>query len=253
MIKKILKKIALQMMKLLYPDRCPLCQCISDGICENCRKKMPKVTAPYCFRCGKPVEDPQDEYCADCIQYRHVFEKGRGFLLYQGSVRDSIHRIKYQNKREYLEHYAKEMSRELGRDIFSWNLDVIIPVPMDSKKMRRRGYDQAAILAKCLGKELDIGWKKGVLTKIRRTRDQKELTHQQRRSNLKNAFAVSEQFLDEQGLLPWKTVLLVDDVYTTGSTIDEAARILKQHGVHSVFFVTICIGGQTCLSNQDDL
>lgn len=245
MIKEILKETGLRMIKLLYPDRCPLCQQISEGICEVCKEEMPLVQEPCCFRCGKPLEDEQEEYCFDCRQHGHMFDEGRGFLLYQNKVRESIHRIKYQNKRDYLEWYGKEMISVFETEIERWNPDVLVAIPMDSRKMRRRGYNQAAILAKHLGRSLQLPWEADVLKKVRQTADQKVLTHQQRRSNLKDAFAVNEDFLNEAGMLPWEKVLLVDDVYTTGSTMDEAAKVLRQYGVQKIYFLTICIGEGT--------
>ena len=230
------------MIKLLYPDRCPICQEISNGICCECKKKISYVEEPCCFRCGKPLAEEETEYCLDCRQYRHVFEQGKSLFLYQDSVRESIHRIKYQNKREYLDTYAREIAEKMGRDIRKWNADILIPIPMDRKKMRQRGYNQAEILAEKLSVYLRLPVGRDVLKKVRRTCDQKELTHQQRRSNLKNAFAVNECVLDSEDCIPWKRVLLIDDVYTTGSTIDAASDVLKRYGAEEIYFITICIG-----------
>lgn len=230
------------MIKLLYPARCPMCQEISEGICSKCAGKVEYAESPYCFRCGKPLEESEQEYCFDCTQHSHMFDQGRGLFLYQEPVKGSIHRIKYQNCREYLEYYACEMAKKLGADVLRWHPEVLLPIPMHPGKVRQRGYNQAELLAEKLGDYLDIPVNGNVLKKVRRTKEQKALTHQQRRNNLKGAFEINRDYLDEYGNLPWRNVLLTDDVYTTGSTMDAAAKVLKEHGVQQVYFITICVG-----------
>lgn len=165
-----------------------------------------------------------------------MYTKGRALLLYQGEVKESIHKIKYQNKREYLEYYGDDMVKHLGGEIRKWNPQVLIPIPMHSSKKRKRGYNQADILAGRIGELMEIPVCINALKKVRVTKEQKELSHRQRRQNLKNVFSAAEN------AHTWESVLLVDDVYTTGSTIDAAAEALREHGVREVYFVTICIG-----------
>lgn len=228
--------------KLLYPSRCPLCGGISEGFCKACYREMKFAKEPVCFRCGKPLEEEETEYCTDCLEHAHRFEQGRGLLLYQGAVKESIHRIKYQNKREYLEYYAQLMVEKLERELVRWDPEVLIPIPMYPAKQKKRGYNQAVILSKYMGRMGGYEICRDALKKICATKDQKELSDRQRRSNLRHAFAVNEAYLGEDGHLPWKRVLLTDDVYTTGSTVDAAAEVLKKYGVEKVFFATICIG-----------
>lgn len=224
------------MTALLYPPRCPLCGEISDGFCTKCRQKAKYVTGPRCFKCGKPVLSEEAEYCSDCIRIGHSFTAGRSLLVYEDMVKKSIYSIKYGNKREYLEYYAEDICKFLGENLCKWAPEVIIPIPMYRKKQRARGFNQAEVLAGYLGKQLEIQVCSDVLIKVRETPDQKELDRASRRSNLKNAFYVAMPDL------PWKKVLLVDDVYTTGSTMDAAASVLMEHGAEKIFFVTICTG-----------
>ena len=88
------------MIKLMYPERCPMCQKISEGICGECGEIVRYAEEPICFCCGKPLGEEETEFCYDCRQYRHSFERGRGLFVYQDPVKESIHRIKYQNQRE---------------------------------------------------------------------------------------------------------------------------------------------------------
>lgn len=221
---------------LLYPSRCPMCGCLSAGICPVCVQKLKYAEEPLCFQCGKPLDADEEEYCADCKKYTHMYTKGRGLFLYQGAIKESVYKIKYQNKREYLEYYGMAIVQKLGAEIEKWNPQVLIPIPMYSRKQRKRGYNQSVILARRLGELMNIPVCEDALKKVMDTREQKELSHRQRRSNLKNAFSL------EKDCPIWKSVMLVDDVYTTGSTIDAAAGVLREHGVRDIYFVTICIG-----------
>lgn len=229
---------------LLLPRRCPICEKISDGICEDCARKLPYVCQPFCYRCGKPLQDAAEEYCAACRNRKHFFTQGRALYHYAEPVRESLHAVKYRNKREYLEYFAQDMGKRLGDVIRGWDPQVFIPIPMHPAAKRKRGYNQAEILAKLLGRQMEIPVCCDVLKKIRKTADQKELGYRERHGNLKGAFAVNPRYLEEAaptGCLPWKRVLLVDDIFTTGSTIQEAAKILRAAGAEQVYFVTLCI------------
>lgn len=232
------KQIYSVFLDLLFPRRCPVCGRISRGICTECRKQLPYIRQPFCFRCGRPVEREEDEYCADCQKHVHNFTQGRALWLYTGKMRETIHAVKYQNKREYLEYFAKEMAESLKKEIVNWKPEIIMPIPMHASSKSVRGYNQAEILAVYLGRELGIPVERKALKKVRKTANQKELDHRSRRTNLKDAFEVHLPHGQKQ---IWKKVLLVDDVYTTGSTLDEAARMLRKSGVRDVYFAVICI------------
>ncbi len=118
----------------------------------------------------------------------------------------------------------------------SWNPDALVPIPLHKTRKRKRGFNQAQLLAEKLGKRLEIPVEKGILERTKKTGPQKELNDVQRRANLKNAFQV------RQNDVRLKRIVLVDDIYTTGSTIDAAAAVLLEHGAEKVYFLTICIG-----------
>nr|WP_298515103.1 ComF family protein [uncultured Marvinbryantia sp.] len=239
---------------LLLPRRCAICGTLSVGICGECRKKLPYIRGDVCFCCGRPLADPDAEYCPACRAKKHAYTQGRALYLYTDAVRESLHAVKYHNKREYLEYYAREMAEHLAEAWKTWQPQVMIPIPMHPSACRKRGYNQAEILAKELGRILGIPVRCDVLKKVRKTASQKELDYRARQSNLKGAFAVAEKYMHssrrEGGLqeiprgsercLPWERVLLVDDIYTTGSTVHEAAVVLKNAGIKCVYFVTIC-------------
>ena len=248
---------------LLLPRRCAICGRLSAGICGECRKKLPYIRGAVCFCCGRPLADPDAEYCPACRTQRHAYTQGRALYLYTDAVRESLHAVKYHNKREYLEYYAQEIAEHLEEAVKTWQPQVMIPIPMHPSARRKRGYNQAEILAKELGGILGIQVRCDVLKKVRKTSSQKELDYRARQSNLKGAFAAAKKYTHsgrrEGGLqeipcgakryLPWERVLLVDDIYTTGSTVHEAAAVLKNAGVKCVYFVAICAVPFTPASN----
>ena len=223
-------------LNVFYPRCCPVCQKILKDqnrlICPECEKKLKPIGQPRCYLCGKPVE--KGEYCADCLRHPHIFDQGRGIFVYDDRMRKSVLRYKYSGCREYGEFYARAMYLYGSRDVRDWNPDLIVPVPVHRTKLRMRGFNQAAFLAEKLGDYTGIPVRQKLVLKIRKTKSQKKLSAVQRR-NLEEAFLVNEDVLG-------KRILVVDDVYTTGSTIDAMASCLKKKGASAVYFLTVCIG-----------
>ncbi|MCD7820469.1 MAG: ComF family protein [Lachnospiraceae bacterium] len=242
-------------MKLLYPQRCPFCDCILTGrqkdrkqVCEKCREKLPWVTEPACMKCGKPVESPEKEFCEDCSRTKHLFDRGRAAFTYTGLVRGSVYRMKFQNRRDYLDFYAEAIVCVGGKYLRIWRPEVIVPIPMHWRKRAARGYNQSELLAGKISRITGIPCERKLLRCGRFTGSQKELGRRERTKNLRGSFFVSPE--KKAGLinsgrenrkLP-SSVLLVDDVYTTGSTMDEAARALREAGVRQIFFFVLCTG-----------
>lgn len=151
----------------------------------------------------------------------------------------SVYQFKFHNRRSFGSFYAKEMAAEYGEALAGWGIDIIIPVPLYPGKYKKRGYNQAAVLARELGKVLDIPVEERLLKRIRETAPQKNLTPRKRRQNLNGAFSVEKR---RRVFLKSRSVLLMDDIYTTGSTVDEAAKTLKKAGAEKVFYLAISIG-----------
>ena len=151
-------------------------------------------------------------------------------------MRWSVYQFKYHNRRIFAGFYAKELWRLYEDKIKEWKIDAIIPIPLHPKRRRRRGYNQAEILAKELGRLSEIPVVANVVVRTLNTRPQKELNDRERKRNLKNAFQVTRHYKKHSN------ILLVDDIYTTGNTINSVARILKEKGAQKVYFLTISIG-----------
>lgn len=222
----------------LYPNRCPVCgKTLYDTlICGGCLGKLKYVKQPVCCACGKPLTDECMEYCMDCSSSGHEFRQGKAVFCYQGPVRDMLYRYKYSNRRDYTEFFAREAARLYAGWIKRCGIQAIIPVPLSKKKRRRRGYNQAELFARRLAGLLNLPCEAKLLVRARDTAPQKKLSRGERKNNLKNAFKITEN------IVKLDRVLLVDDIYTTGSTIDAAALVLKQAGVREIYFLCISIG-----------
>lgn len=226
------------LLDILYPRTCLVCTQVVSGregyICKNCETKLIKIKNPRCKKCGKPLEDYRQEYCKDCNRGKHIYQEGRAVWVYNKELRESIYRFKYLNKREYADYYVHCMLKGYARWLTGLKLDGIIPIPLHSKKRRARGFNQAQVLAEKLGEALQIPVYTELVVRQKNTVPQKELNDKERQKNLKNAFKIV------QNDVQLKRILLVDDIYTTGATIDACAKVLKEHGVREVYF--ICLG-----------
>lgn len=234
-----MKKYKEKILSLFWPEVCPFCaQACKKGICDGCRKRLEsiRIKEPRCMRCGKQIQSMEKEYCYDCLHTYHYYDRGRSLWHHREPVNQSIYQFKYHNQRRYGVIYVQEILRLYKQEILSWKPDMIMPIPLHPKRRRKRGYNQAQILAELIGKETGIPVDSTHLIRRKNTRPQKTLGHKLRKKNLRDAFAVKKEFR------PVKTVILVDDIYTTGNTIDAAAYVLKQEGVLNVYFLTISIG-----------
>lgn len=225
---------------LIYPRRCPICDGLTGShkilACGECRQRLVYVREPACKKCGKPLEKEETEYCADCGRRKHSYIRGKAVFPYDRLLRASVARFKYRNRREYADFYAEELIKSCGTALLSWEPDALIPIPLHKSRMRKRGFNQAELVARRIGKSLGIPVETGLLFRAKRTSPQKELSDAQRRANLKNAFQVRKNDVK------LRKIVLIDDIYTTGSTIDAAAGVLLEHGAEKVYFLAICIG-----------
>lgn len=225
-------------MSLLFPKRCPICDSViksEEEICRECIRIPRRIEEPRCLKCGKHIEDPKEEFCFDCSKEDHVFK--RGIALYEyDSIKDSINNFKNAGRPEYASFYAKRMVKYLGRTIKDFHADALIPIPLHVSKLRKRGYNQSEILAEELSKLTGIPVRSDLLIRNKRTKDQKKQSKEQRQKNMVGAF-----HMPQNGVKLYN-IILVDDVYTTGATIDEAAKVLMDGGIANVYFLTVAMG-----------
>lgn len=201
----------------------------------DCQMTYPVIGEPRCMKCGKPIVKDTEEFCYDCSHRTHYFEWGRSLWKHQFPVNDAIYAFKYKNRRIYGYIFARKLAEEYGEVLKRSQIDLIVPIPLHKSRRSSRGYNQTEILADYLGQYTGIAVDKKVLVRTKKTLPQKRYDNAERKKNIKNAFMVS-------GKICAKKVVLIDDIYTTGSTIDEAAKVLRNAGVSNVFFLTISIG-----------
>lgn len=233
--------------ELVFPQKCPICKKIpgrGEGVvCRSCYKSLPWVTEPRCARCGKPIEEEEEQYCPDCGKKRKgkdVLKKGVALWEYDARMKRAMADFKYQGCTGDAAFYATQIAREYGKAIMDWRIEAIVPVPLHWKKRWYRGYNQAAVLAVELGRQLHLPAYTGLLTRTRYTKPQKGLAAKQRADNVAGAFALTEKEREKADSL--RRVLLVDDIYTTGATLEECAGVLGRNGVQEVYFICLCIG-----------
>ena len=228
------------LLDMLYPPRCPVCERIllpeETLVCRQCADSLPYVEEPFCMCCGKPLLHPEKELCADCETRGHLFHEGRAVFLYEKKLRLSVNRMKFLNRREYIPFFGKCLSDLYAGMQPFWRAQCLVPVPMHPKKRAMRGYDQAVLLARALSAECGLPVEENLLVRTRLTQSSKKLGRSERRKNLRGVFRIHPEAVIVQ------SVILIDDIYTTGATMDEAARTLRSAGVERVFFLTLCVG-----------
>lgn len=230
---------------IIYPVRCPVCDEIvipkGERICSPCKKRLPYIGEPRCKKCSKPIEQEEREYCSDCEHKNFQFVKGFSLWSYDKAMKHSIAEFKYHNKKEYAKFYIQEMVQHYEDIIKKLSPDVIVPIPIHRSKYLERGYNQADILARGLGNALKLPVLSKLLIRNKKTLPQKQLSDKERLRNLQEAFDFNKKGL-ESFQREINRVLLVDDIFTTGSTIEACTNVLKANGIKDIFFITLCIG-----------
>ena len=237
-----IKKIWECFLNLLFPRRCAVCDGILQetkaGICPECRRKLVYIREPRCRKCGKQLLDEEEEYCAGCKGNQKNFDRGIVLFAYNDAMKKSIYRFKYANRREYSRFYAAEICRCLGKEIARFSADAIVPVPLHKKRQKKRGYNQAELIAAQVGQHMGIPVKTRLLIRSKNTKALKKMRRTERENNLKKAFKIWENDVKLD------TVIIIDDILTTGSTINEISGVLKEAGIKKVYFVALSSGAE---------
>lgn len=205
------------------------------GLCPECEKKLHIIREPVCKLCGRHISLFNDR-CRDCLDKERYFDGGRSLFDY-AKVKESMYRFKYMNRSAYAEAYSKLLVTHLGEWLCALEPDALIPVPLHKKRLIGRGYNQSTELALGLSKMTGIPVRATAIARIKNTRPLKLLSAKDREFNMKKAFIVKENVVN------LKRVVIIDDIFTTGSTIDSLAFELKKAGVREVFFLTVSHAG----------
>lgn len=207
-----------------------------EKACAACLGKLNFIGDICCNRCGKDLESEEQEYCQDCYKQERTYIRGFPAIRYGKEIDRCIMDFKYGGKKNYGDFLASLIIKRHGDNIKRVNPEVLIPIPVHKSRYRTRGYNQAEILATFLSKKLDIPVKNDLLLRQSKTLPQKELDNIQREKNLKKAF------ISDKKSVEYNRVMIVDDIYTTGATIESCTKVLHEMGVSEVFYTSICIG-----------
>ena len=235
-----------RILDLLYPPVCAVCEdVLKDGrsLCGECDRDLPRLSVPFCERCGEHFEGRIETAftCPNCSELNFAFEFARPAMLLDERTRQMIHRLKYGRQI----HLAKELGRLAAESFQDERLEIarlekwpLVPVPLHRARLRKRHFNQAEAIAGSLGKLTGLPVVRA-LDRIRKTGSQTRLTRHQRLENLKGAFAISgagKRWKEKHG------AVLVDDVFTTGATVDACAKALRKAGFKRVVVVTVMRG-----------
>lgn len=230
---------------LVLPPRCRICQASTTGqttpwVCQTCWLAVAYIKPPICYQCGQPFAAPMAgivstvHRCATCRTTPPPYARARAVGLYQGVLREMIHAMKYQRIYGLVRPLADMLVAQFQ---FHWAAprpDLLVPVPLHRSRLRSREFDQAHALARHVGRHMGIPVVGDLLMRHRRTVSQVNLDAAQRRRNVQGAFR-----LQKSQACKGKSLLLIDDVYTTGATARECTRLLQQAGAQWIGVYTL--------------
>lgn len=224
---------------LLLPPRCIGTGDIVDKpgmVSPAFWRELAFIEKPYCAICGGPFgfDAAEGSVCAPCLEHPPVFDLARGAVVYNDASRQALLDFKYGDRMHAAQTFAAWMLRA-GAEIIAQS-DVIVPVPLHRRRLWQRRFNQSAILAAALSKLCGLPHVPDALRRQKFTTPQKGLNRLERRANVKNAFAANPQRVAS---IKAKNVLLIDDVYTSGATLNECAKSLKNAGAEKVFVLTV--------------
>ncbi len=232
-------------LNVVFPAHCALCtKPLEPGhgicLCDPCWTGLPRVRQPFCPKCGRPIAGqamaPFAIPCGECRIVPPRFGICRSPGLYEGGLKQCIHLFKYGGKRELARPLGLLMAECVAREFQGVEFDALVPVPLHRSKLRDRGFNQAELLARKLGGHMGVPVAHRALMRVEARESQSTLTRSARLKNVRGVFAVPDRELVEG-----QRFLLIDDVFTTGATVEECVRVLLMNGAGAVDVCTLAI------------
>jgi ComF family protein len=237
-MKPLVQKLNQIILDLIFPPHCVSCKTADSWLCQTCFNKINFITneTAICDRCGTPTFDFSPNFCQQCAGHplQHIDGIRAAAHFKDNPIRPAIHFLKYKNHRAIIMILARMLAEAYYR--YMLKADIIVPVPLHPARLKERGYNQSELLAYQLSDLVGLPVDRQSLRRVRQTKAQVELDAVERRENVVNAFTCGEMLLSQN-------VLLIDDVCTTGSTLDSCAMALKAGGVSSVWGLTLARAG----------
>ena len=228
---------------IIYPPICRGCNRPNynkenDGyICNECYYGIKRHTPPFCLKCGRgltEIKSMRQGVCSTCLNRQYYFEEAWSLCSYEGIIKDLIHRFKYSQKIQYKTIFQNLFKEFLKAFNILRDIDLIIPIPLHPTRLREREYNQSQILASIVSETIHKPMASDILIRLRNTKSQIDLDEKTRIKNITGCFAVKNR-----GLLKSKSVLLIDDVLTTGVTLSEAAKVIKEFNPRKISALTL--------------
>lgn len=235
------------LLHLVYPPACSICgkRLSSDGqgillICSDCLMLVKKNRAPYCMRCGRSLRGHVDTRgaCIACSGRDFHYERSWSCLLYEGAVKEALHLFKYSGMISFINLFGDLLIQFLtDNELVLEGMDAILAVPLHPVKRRERGFNQAELLTAAIIARFALQDVSRSLRRRTATRPQHELDRKERYNNVRGVFEVINP-----ALVCGKNLLIIDDLFTTGATMNECARVLKKAGAHKIHCLTLARG-----------
>ncbi len=217
----------------ILPQRCLWCGRIIPGdktVCSDCSLNLPRIKGEICEKCGR------EKKICNCRGRENYFERIIAPFYYSGMVKKGIHRFKFRNCKSSAKPFGDEICEAIKERYGELQFDMILCVPMTKKAVKKRTYNQSELLAREISNSLDIPYYNDILYKLYETKKQHLLNYYLRKGNLTGVFDIRKP--DE---IKDKTVLLVDDISTTGETLNECSKMLWLYGAGAVYCVTLAL------------
>ena len=242
-----------KLLRIIFPEVCPVCgdvltdknRCKGNPyICKYCYSTLSFAKGRRCLKCAKSVDDETKVICGECERKERFFDRGFALLTHDEAAKKIIYGFKFDYNLDNLRFPALEAALRIGRVINHLGVEAFIPVPLHKSRLRERGYNQAELLTEEIVRFMELLY--GIspvcdstyLIRKKKTKYQRDLDHKYREENVKNAFCVNPE---SAGV--YKRVCIVDDIYTTGSTINSCAKALKAAGCTNVYFFAVSTVG----------
>jgi competence protein ComFC len=213
----------------LFPPRCGGCGKSGTRWCSVCQSKTQIIKSPVCDSCGEKLAAPGQ--CLACQRHPPQYTALRSYAYFGGPLRQALHRLKYLGDVALGDILAQPMASLLAD--LSWSLDLVVPVPMSSRRQHDRGYNQAALLARPLALAYGLSYQPRAMIKLRETPSQVGLSVNQRQDNVHRAFGAEARWV------AGKRVLVIDDVTTSGATLQSCAAALRAAAADQVYCLTL--------------
>jgi len=227
--KLLIEEPFIRLLDLIFPPSCAGCGKLGVHWCDDCYASVKPITQPVCEKCGLPVKH-QAELC-NCADTIHSLDYFRAYSIYTPPLSNAIKQLKYE--RDFA--IAKKLAFYLIKlyNEYKIKADLVIPVPLNKNRIRERGFNQASLLAKFFANELQLPYEKQALVRTKNTRSQVGLSRLERLSNVQEAFQANP------ALIMGKTIIIIDDVSTTGATLEACASTLKNAGAMKVIGLSL--------------